>query len=233
MWRARTLGALTGAVLVGVVMLVGSASAQTTPPQQPAAPPAAPPATQGAAPPAQSAPVTAVAVNQSMPSIVAPSDYIIGPDDILSIVFWKDADMTKDVVVRPDGKISLPVLNELQAAGLTPEQLRVGVIEAATKFFAAPSVNVVVKEIRSRKVFITGEVAKPGAYALSGRMTVIQLIAMAGGLAEFAHSDQIAIVRTDDKGQSKRFSVNYKDIMKGKNMKQNIELQVGDLVNVP
>src|SRR5262245_295271 len=231
MKKGQRVGAWMGAALFGVGISVASAAGQAAAPQNgssPTAPVATAPVTKGPVTTSPAAPSST-----TLPSLISPTDYVIGPDDILTIVFWRDPDMTKDVVVRPDGKISMPVLNELQAAGLTPEQLRQGITEAASKFFEAPSINVTVKEIRSRKVFITGMVAKPGAYVLSSRMTVIQLIASAGGLAEFAKSDKIAIVRTDDKGVSKRYAVNYKDIMKGKNMKQNVELQVGDVVDVP
>ncbi|MCC7009145.1 MAG: polysaccharide biosynthesis/export family protein [Acidobacteria bacterium] len=161
-----------------------------------------------------------------------PPDYVIGPDDILSIMFWRDKDMTTDVVVRPDGKITLPVLNEIRAAGLTPEQLRADVLTAATKFFEAPVVSVSVKQINSRKVFVMGEVAKPGPYPLSGKLTVLQMIAMAGGLNEFAKGDKIAVIRTEQ-GQPKRYRVNYNDIVEGKNLRQNIELAVGDTIVVP
>jgi polysaccharide export outer membrane protein len=178
------------------------------------------------APAGVAAPTTRPAVPE------APPDYVIGPDDILSIIFWRDKDMTSDVVVRPDGKISLPVLNEIQAAGLTPDQLRIKVTETATKFFESPSVNVVVKQINSRKVFVMGEVGKPGTYPLSSKMTVLQIIAIAGGLNEYAKGDKIAIIRVED-GQTKRYRVNYDDIIEGKNLKQNIELVVGDTVVVP
>ena len=102
-------------------------------------------------------------------------DYVIGPDDVLSVVFWRDKDMSAEVSVRPDGKISLPVINEVVASGLTAEQLRARITEAATKFVADPTVSVVVKAINSRMVFITGMVAKPGAYAIPGRTTGLQL----------------------------------------------------------
>ena len=166
----------------------------------------------------------------TLPEITA--DYAIGPDDILFIKFWKDAEMTQDVVVRPDGKITLPMLNDMQASGLTPEQLRSAIVLAASKFFADPSVSVVVKQINSRKVFVMGEVGKPGPYALTGRITVIQLIAMAGGLNEYAKKDKIAIIRTEG-GTQKRFKINYDDIMNGKNLKQNIDIAVGDTLIVP
>jgi polysaccharide export outer membrane protein len=161
-----------------------------------------------------------------------PAGYLIGPDDLLSIVFWRDKDMSADVVVRPDGKISLPLLNDIQAAGLTPEQLRVRLTEAAGKLLAEPSATVVVKEIHSRKVFITGNVGKPGTYPLSGDMNVLQLIALAGGLAEYADAKNIVIMRNEG-GQAQAFKFNYKDVVKQKNVQQNILLKPGDTVVVP
>ncbi len=169
---------------------------------------------------------------------VAPSgaptadDYVIGPDDVLAVVFWRDKDMSAEVAVRPDGKISLPVLNEVVASGLTAEQLRARITEAATKFVADPTVSVVVKAINSRKVFITGMVAKPGDYAIPGRTTVLQLIAMAGGLHEFADAKNISINRIEN-GRQLNLRFNYKDVSKGINLKQNIELKPGDTIIVP
>src|SRR5258706_2940914 len=124
--------------------------------------------------PAQARAVVAPVVPAGVPT---PPDYVIGPDDVLTIVFWREKDMSSDVGVRPDGKISLPLINDVQASGLTPEQLRISVTEAAGKFVEDPSVTVVVKAINSRKVFITGQVGKPGPYALGGPPTVLQLIA--------------------------------------------------------
>ena len=118
-------------------------------------------------------------------------------------------------MVRPDGKISLPLLNDVQAAGLTPDELRSAVIKAATKFIEDPNATVVVKEINSRKVFISGTVGKPGAYNIFGDKTVAQLIAEAGGLIEYADSKNIVIHRVDD-GRTQRFRFNYKDFIKGK-----------------
>ena len=164
--------------------------------------------------------------------LVPTDDYVIGPDDTLSIVFWRDKDMSADVEVRPDGKISLPVLNEVVAAGLTAEQLRARITEAASKFVTDPTVSVVVRGINSRKVFITGMVAKPGDYSIPGRTTVLQLIAMAGGLHEFADAKSITINRFEN-GHQVSLRFNYKDVSKGKNLKQNIELKPGDTVIVP
>jgi polysaccharide biosynthesis/export protein len=165
------------------------------------------------------------------PDLGAPV-YVIGPGDMLSIVFWRDKDMSGDVMVRPDGKISLPVLNEVQAAGFTPEQLRARLMEAAGKFLEEPNATVVVKEIRSRNVFITGNVAKPATYPLNGEMTVLQLIAVAGGLQEYADSDNIVVIRIEG-GHQQYHKFNYKDVVKQKHAGQNIVLKPGDTVVVP
>jgi polysaccharide biosynthesis/export protein len=161
-----------------------------------------------------------------------PSGYLIGPDDQLSIVYWREKDLSADVVVRPDGLISLPLLNDVQASGLTPEQLRAAITEGATKFVEEPTVSVVVKAINSRKVFITGQVAKPGNYPIGGPTTVLQLIATAGGIGEYADKGKVSIVRREN-GKDHSFRFNYEDVMKGKNLSQNIELKPGDTVIVP
>ena len=163
----------------------------------------------------------------------APAAYVIGPDDVLSIVFWRDKDMSADVVVRPDGRISLPLVNDIQAGGLTPSQLREAVNAEARRFVEDPNVTVVVKQINSRKLFITGQVEKPGPYAMSGPTTVLQLISMAGGLREFAEGKRILIMRTDKTGKQTGRGFNYREVVEGKNLAQNIELQPGDTVVVP
>jgi polysaccharide export outer membrane protein len=157
---------------------------------------------------------------------------VIGPDDQLSIIYWREKDLSADVVVRPDGLISLPLLNDVQASGLTPEELRVAITKGATKFVEEPTVSVVVKTINSRKVFITGQVGKPGPYPLSGPTSVLQLIATAGGVNEYADKKKVVIVRRDG-GKEVTFRFNYEDVMKGKNLAQNIELKPGDSVIVP
>jgi polysaccharide export outer membrane protein len=158
-----------------------------------------------------------------------PAGYTIGPDDRLSIVFWKDTELSADVVVRPDGRISLPLINDIQAAGLTPDELRERVLAAAVRFIKTPDATVVVKEIHSRRVFITGNVDKPGAYPLNTSATVLQLIATAGGLREFVAGKNIVVVRSD----GSRLKFNYQDVIRGKNLAQNIELRPGDTVIVP
>src|SRR5262245_18541011 len=158
--------------------------------------------------------------------------YIIGPSDILSVVFWKDKDMTADVLVRPDGNITLPLLNDIQAAGLTPAQLRERILAEASRYLEDPSPTVVVKEIHSRQVYITGQVEKPGPYALTGTTTVLQLIAMAGGLKEFVDGKNIIVVRSEN-GSQQTYPFDYQDVLKRKYFRQNIELKPGDTVVVP
>jgi len=157
---------------------------------------------------------------------------VIGPLDVLEIVFWRDKELSGEVIVRPDGKITLPLLNEIDAAGLTPEELRMSVVDRARRFVEDPRASVVVKEIKSRNVFIVGEVAKPGTYPLAGPTSVLQLIATAGGLGEFASSDEIVVLRTVA-GRQVRLPFNYKSVVKGKKADQNIELKSGDTVVVP
>lgn len=161
-----------------------------------------------------------------------PAGYVIGPEDVLTVVFWRDKDLTGDYRVRPDGKISLPLLNDVQAAGLTPEELRLKLAEAAGKYVQEPSATVIVKEIHSRQVFITGNVSKPGVYPLNGEMNVLQLVAQAGGFLEYADTKNVLIIRKEA-GRQHEFKFNYKDFIKRKRPEQNIALKPGDTVVVP
>ncbi len=160
-----------------------------------------------------------------------PSDYLIGVEDVLSVVFWRDKDMSADVVVRPDGKISLPMLNDVPAAGLTPEALAAAIAKAATKYVKDPGATVIVREIRSRKIYVIGEVVKPGPFPLSAEMNVLKAIGEAGGFIEGANRSDVVIVRTEN-GTERRFKFNYKDVVKGKNPQQNIRLLPGDTILV-
>jgi len=160
-----------------------------------------------------------------------PPKFVIGVGDVLGITFWREQALSGDVVVRPDGKISLPLLNDVQAAGFTPEQLSQALAVAAVKFVDEPDVAVIVKEIRSRKVFLVGQVATPGMVPLTGDMNVLQLIAVGGGLLEYADRKDIVVIRTANR-QEMRFKFNYDDVLNGKNRKQNILLQPGDTVVV-
>jgi polysaccharide export outer membrane protein len=173
------------------------------------------------------------AAQPSATSISLPSDYVIGVEDRLGVVFWREQDkgLTTDVVVRPDGKISVPMLNDISAAGLTPEQLAIAVQEAAARYIRDAAATVIVREIHSRKVFVIGEVSKPGTVQLGSEMNVLQVIAEAGGFLEHANKSDIAIVRTEN-GQERRFKFNYKEVVKGKKPEQNIRLRPGDTVLV-
>ncbi|HEX5473170.1 MAG TPA: polysaccharide biosynthesis/export family protein [Vicinamibacterales bacterium] len=178
------------------------------------------------------APAAAQASTASDPGVTVPGDYVIGPDDVLGIVFWRDKDLSADVTVRPDGKITLPLLKEIQAAGLTPAELHDAVIREAKRYVENPNASVIVRQINSRKVYITGEVAKPGAYALNAPMTVMQVIALAGGLQEFAKSKDIIVLRTEA-GRTVSYPFSYDDVIKHRRFEQNIVLRPGDTVVVP
>jgi polysaccharide biosynthesis/export protein len=168
----------------------------------------------------------------SVPSVEPPGDYVIGPEDVLGIVFWRDRDLSADVIVRPDGRISLPLINDVDVAGLTPEQVRTRVVESAKRYVDEPTATVVVRQINSRKVFITGNVERPGTFNLLRSTTVLQLIALAGGLKEFAKAADIVVVRNDS-GRQMTFPFNYDDLKRQKNLAQNIVLKPGDTVIVP
>ena len=163
----------------------------------------------------------------------APGDYVIGPDDLLSVVFWREQQLSADVVVRPDGKISLPLLDDVQAAGLTPRQLRDRLLTEARRYISEPVATVVVRQVNSRKVYITGLVARPGLYPLTPSMTVLQLIATAGGLQDFAKAREIRIVRNED-GKPVNLRFDYDEMMKRpEKTAQNIALKPGDTIIVP
>ena len=160
-----------------------------------------------------------------------PADYVIGVEDALSVVFWREKDMSADVIVRPDGKISLPMLNDVTAAGLTPEALATVVANAGAKFVRDAAATVIVREIRSRKIYIIGEVSRPGTFQLGSEMTVLQALGEAGGFVEGAKKSDVAIVRNEG-GKQQRFKFNYNDVVKGKNPQQNIRLLPGDTIIV-
>lgn len=166
------------------------------------------------------------------PGVTPPAGYVIGPEDVLAVLFWREKDLSVEVSVRPDGMITLPLVNDVKAAGLTPDQLRAALTEAAGRFVEDPNVTVVVKQINSRKVFVTGQVAKPGTYPLMGPTTVLQMLATAGGLMDFAKGDRIVIMRNQG-GKTETLKFNYKDVLKGKKLEQNVELRPGDTILVP
>ena len=164
-------------------------------------------------------------------TVPLPTDYVIGVDDLLGVVFWKEKELSAEVVVRPDGKISLPMLNDVRAVGLTPEQLAKVIEQAATKFVRDGGATVMVKEVRSRKVYVIGEVSRPGTFQLASEMTVLQAIAEAGGFLEHADRGDVVIVR-NEAGTEKRYKFNYNEVVRGKNTQQNIKLLPGDTILV-
>jgi polysaccharide export outer membrane protein len=216
-----------GAAVLAFVLIGNLLNAQTTAAPKGSAP-SAKPADGTTAPPA----AAATAASVPLAPITPPPGYLIGTDDVLSIVYWRDKDMTTDVQVRPDGKISMALINEVDAAGLTPDQLRDRLTEESKKYMEDANITVVVKQINSRKVYITGQVAKQGQYPLSGPTTVVQLISLAGGLGEFAGTKNIMVIRNEN-GRQVAHKVNYKEVMAGKKLAQNIELKPGDTVVVP
>ena len=183
-------------------------------------------------PPRGEAPATAARSPAATAPVAALPDYIIGAEDVLAVVFWREKDLSGDVTVRPDGKVTLPLINEIQAAGLTAEQLRQTLIEQMGRFVADPNATVAIKQINSRKVFITGQIAHPGSFNLISPMTVLQLIALAGGMTEFADAKRIVVMRTID-GKPVAYPVNYRDLLKRVRLAQNVELKPGDTVIVP
>jgi polysaccharide biosynthesis/export protein len=158
--------------------------------------------------------------------------YKIGPQDVLKIDVWREDQLTRVAPVRPDGKITLPLLNDVQAAGLTPMELARVIQEDLKKFINDPQVTVSVTEINSRRIYVTGEVAKAGAYALLPHMTVLQALSSSGGFTPFARIKNIYVLRIQN-GTQNKLPFNYKEAIRGKNQEQNIELQPGDVIVVP
>lgn len=159
-------------------------------------------------------------------------NYIIGPQDILDINVWKEQELTRAVPVRPDGKISLPLLNDVQAAGLTPMQLSERITEGLKKFVADPQVTVLVTEINSQRIYILGEVNRAGAFGLLPGMTVLEALSSGGGFSMFAHVKKIYVLRKVN-GKVEKYPFNYKDVIHGKSPEQNIVLKAGDTIIVP
>ncbi|HEY2823094.1 MAG TPA: polysaccharide biosynthesis/export family protein [Candidatus Acidoferrum sp.] len=169
------------------------------------------------------------------PAAVVPAtdpDYKIGPQDVLRVDVWKENEISRITPVRPDGRISLPLLNDVQAAGLTPTQLAGVIAEGLKKYITNPQVTVGVTEINSRRVYVTGEVTKPGAFPLQANMTVLQALTNSGGFTQFAKIKGIYVLRTEDSKQVKH-PFNYKEVVKGKHPELNIVLQPGDVIVVP
>ncbi len=157
-------------------------------------------------------------------------EYVIGPEDVLHIAVWKENDLTATLPVRPDGKISLPLLNDVQASGLTPQQLADSVTEKLRKYIADPRVTVVVTAINSKRIYLVGEVSHVGATTMLPNMTVLQALSSAG-INQFAKTKGIYVLRTEN-GKQQKLPVNYRKLIKG-DVQQNYVLQPGDTIVVP
>lgn len=159
--------------------------------------------------------------------------FVIGNDDVLAVNVWKEPDVSRTIPVRSDGKISLPLAGEVQAAGLTPRQLEAAIAAKLQSFISDPDVTVIVTEIHSQKFNILGEVARPGSYPLTNSMSVLDAIALAGGFRDFAKQKSIYILRQNGSAGETRIPFNYKDVIKGKKTDENVKLQARDTIIVP
>jgi polysaccharide export outer membrane protein len=159
--------------------------------------------------------------------------FIIGKDDVLTINVWKEPDISRSLPVRSDGRISLPLVGEVQAAGLTPLQLEQRIVSKLRNYITEPEVTVMVQQINSEKFNVLGQVVKPGSYSLTVATTVLDAIAAAGGFRDFAKQKGVYILRPNANGGESRIPFNYKDVIKGKTPQQNIRLRPRDTVVVP
>jgi len=160
-------------------------------------------------------------------------DYIIGPSDVLAINVWKDSELTRNVPVRPDGKISLPLIGEMEVSGLTALDVQRLVTQRLKEYVAKPEVTVMVQEVRSRTYIIVGKIAKPGSFSLSKPTTVLEAIAIAGGFQEFAKVNKVYILRHQDDGSEIKLRFEYKKVLTQRATQENIELKNGDTIVVP
>jgi polysaccharide biosynthesis/export protein len=165
-------------------------------------------------------------------SVAPESDYKIGAQDVLRIDVWKEDQLTRTVPVRPDGQVTLPLLDDVQAAGLTPMELSVAISDRLKKYVNNPQVTVTVTEINSRRIYVTGEVARSGAFPMLPNMTVLQAISASGGFTQFARTKKIYVLRAEI-GKSTKLPFNYNDVVKGKRPQDNIVLRPGDVIVVP
>ena len=176
--------------------------------------------------PGQSSPATTQKAATTNPN------YVIGAQDVLDISVWKEPGVSRTVPVRPDGKISLPLLDDVQAAGLTPMQLSDSLTTKLKKYMADPQVTVIVTQINSQRVYVIGQVARPGAYPLLPNMTMLQALSSAGGFAQFANQKKIFLLRSVD-GKQTKYRFNYKEVINGVDPSQNLTLRAGDQIVVP
>jgi polysaccharide export outer membrane protein len=170
--------------------------------------------------------------NSAQSTAATDPHYVIGPQDVLDISVWKEPEVSRVVPVRPDGKISLPLLNDVQAAGLTPGALAAQITDSLKKYVTNPQVTVIVTTINSQRVYLLGEVARPGAFPMIPGMTVLQAISSGGGFTQFARTKSVYVLRNEN-GKQVKYPFNYKEVINGKRPEQDIALKAGDTVVVP
>lgn len=216
------------AAMVAMPFMTGTAAAQ----QPEAAPtPAVAPATAPSAPAVVTATPAAARAIPPVAVVPDPNDYVIGPEDVLDISIWKNPELSRKVPVRPDGKLSLPLVNDIQAAGLTPSVLRQQLITKLTEFVPSPEINVIVAEVHSLKVSVLGAVKMPGRFELKSPATVLECIALAQGFTEFAASDRIVVLRQNG-GTTTHIPFNYRKVASGSDQ-DNFAVRPGDIIVVP
>jgi len=183
--------------------------------------------------PSGASPSDAAAIAQRAGTTAHDDTFIIGADDVLAINVWKEPEISRAVPVRSDGKISLPLVGELEASGQTPSQLEKEITAKLKSYISEPEVTVMVQEIRSQRINVLGMVVKPGSYLLTKSMTVLDAIAAAGGFRDFAKQKSVYVLRVAPNGAQQKLPFNYKDVIKGKNFEQNVKLQTRDTIVVP
>lgn len=171
--------------------------------------------------------------NRASASMVDSKSYVIGENDVLEIDVWKEKEISRTIPVRPDGKISLPLVGEIQASGMTPMQLQDDLTKRLKAYIENPEVTVIVSDPRSHQFNVVGEVNRPGSYQLSQAMTVLDAIAQSGGFKDFAKETKIYVLRPMPGGTRVRIPFNYKQVIKGKDMQENVALKPGDTIVVP
>jgi polysaccharide export outer membrane protein len=169
--------------------------------------------------------------------MVAPSEFLLGPEDVLNVTIWKNQDLSREVVVRPDGMISMPLVGDIQATGLTANLLAKRIAERLTEYLASPVVFVQVKDVNSYFIYVLGEVTKPGKYSLKSYANVMQGISLAGGFTVYAKKNKIKVLRVSADGPNGKHQVEipvqYDDILKGNAVPGNFFLRIGDVIVVP
>jgi polysaccharide biosynthesis/export protein len=216
--RRKGLG-FEGTIQLLLVLLLAATGVAQVPPPSASRAPAAPPDTDS--------------VQNRLADNTARASYVIGPADVLAINVWKDTELSKTMPVRPDGNISLPLIGEMRASGLTATQLQGAITQKLKEYVTNPEVNVVVQEVKSRTFNVVGKVMKPGSYDLARPMTILDAIALAGGFQDFAKVTKVYVLRRGADGSQKMLRFNYKQVIKGQALDENVQLQPGDTVVAP